>query len=60
MTVILECEECGHRFEYELKPCETLICPKCKTEYDSIKVMNDEENKKELERFRSKYDRRTD
>lgn len=58
MTVIFVCEKCGNRFEYELKPTETIICPKCKTVYNSIKVMNDEENKKELERIRSKYDKR--
>ena len=41
MTILVECEICGHKWEIELKPRETIQCPNCKRIFNMIKVMND-------------------
>lgn len=41
MIILVECEICGHNYEVELKPRETIQCPNCKRIFDMIKVMND-------------------
>lgn len=40
MIILVECEICGHNYEVELKPRETIQCPNCKRIFDMIKVMN--------------------
>ena len=44
MTILGECEICGHKWEIELKPRETIQCPNCKRIFYMIKVMNDPQN----------------
>ena len=49
MTVIAECEKCGHKWGIELKPRETIQCPSCKGIFNMLVVMNDPQNKKFVE-----------
>lgn len=51
MKMEAECEKCGYRFYLELKPAEFFRCPKCRTKYNALKVVNDEENKSAIERM---------
>ena len=48
MTVIAECEKCGHKWELEMKPMETITCPNCKTVYNALKVVNAPENEETM------------
>ena len=41
MTILVECEICGHNHYIELKPRETIQCPNCKRIFNMIKIMND-------------------
>lgn len=44
MTVKAICEKCNYKWNLEMKPMETIICPNCKTVYNALKVINDPEN----------------
>lgn len=44
MTVKAICEKCNYKWNLEMKPMETIICPNCKTVYNALKVVNDPEN----------------
>lgn len=44
MTVKANCEKCNYKWNLEMKPMETIICPNCKTVYNALKVVNDPEN----------------
>jgi len=48
MTVRVVCEKCGHKWDLEMKPMETITCPNCKTVYDALIVVNDPKNKETM------------
>ena len=43
MIVRAECGKCGHKWDFEMKPMETITCPNCKTVYDAL-IVDDPEN----------------
>lgn len=53
MIILVECEICGHNYEVELKPRETIQCPNCKMIFNMIKVMNHPINEGFIKRLNS-------
>ena len=56
MTVKAICEKCNYKWNLEMKPMETIICPNCKTVYNALKVANDPENEEIMRMVRERIE----
>lgn len=54
MTVKAICEKCNYKWNLEMKPMETIICPNCKTVYNALKVVNAPENEEIMRMVRER------